>query len=861
MDQIEKTPRSARDTRAPYPSTPVRQYSFTDNSVNNPTSQQPGNNLDSEYDRSNASTQQVITWASVALNTDGTLRDQIVGQNNLVSGLFDDVSQDAIEAVQPLVDQATAASSAALASSQTAQAAATASDTSSTRAQGAASNAQTSANAAAASASTAQNYAATAQDAEAKAANSANDAAGDAAVGYDYSVLTQAWAEHMPDPIPPNILAVMGITGDHWSSRWWANKAEASFGAMTSLYLGALPAPPTSTASGAPIGTGAIYYDTTLQQTFVWDGTEWVPIWVPGKSLTVSLAYLATAGQITIVLTQTDLNGQNYALNQTTPEPIEVYLNGVRLLAGAGGDFTINSVTSTLTLTRPMLAGTVISVDVLAPIGQPVTGRVTTTMLLSFDIDPATGNPGQIDGTRTVFPLARASDRSLVGVGNAAELMVSLDGVPQQPGVDYNVNGSQITFGQALAPDGRNWAMWFAPGQDTTTGPYLPIAGGTMSGPLLLNADPATALGAATRQYVDAHFLPLTGGTVTGVVHFTPPALSGTATASAQYITSTAVGSGTNGPATGQFGLTIDHQKVGWSGGSAAVGEIDGLNINVRQGGAGSDCGGILVNAQNMGTGFLAAHEYAVSSLNTSFFLTRYVDSQEAVIDGIGGHAYGHVYAATVGTFDTGILIQSLPLQSASFTGAISGTTLTASAVSGSIGPAMVVGGTGVAANTTIVAQLTGGTGGAGTYSVNNSQTVASEAMTATYQASWTNFFQGNQNGVNNISIKGNGDIITNGVLHTTNVYLRSDTAAGINWDAATGGIQFNISGNAGEILGSGGLTIFGIKVVGTRVTGWGAATGGSRAAFAAGTATLPQTAAALAQLIADLTAHGLIGA
>jgi hypothetical protein len=33
----------------------------------------------------------------------------------------------------------------------------------------------------------------------------------------------------------------------------------------------------------------------------------------------------------------------------------------------------------------------------------------------------------------------------------------------------------------------------------------LPLAGGTLTGPLILAADPATALGAATKQYVDAH--------------------------------------------------------------------------------------------------------------------------------------------------------------------------------------------------------------------------------------------------------------------------------------------------------------------------------------------------------------------
>jgi hypothetical protein len=43
----------------------------------------------------------------------------------------------------------------------------------------------------------------------------------------------------------------------------------------------------------------------------------------------------------------------------------------------------------------------------------------------------------------------------------------------------------------------------------------LPLAGGTLTGPLLLAADPAAALGAATKQYADTK-LALAGGTMTG---------------------------------------------------------------------------------------------------------------------------------------------------------------------------------------------------------------------------------------------------------------------------------------------------------------------------------------------------------
>lgn len=71
------------------------------------------------------------------------------------------------------------------------------------------------------------------------------------------------------------------------------------------------------------------------------------------------------------------------------------------------------------------------------------------------------------------------------------------------------------------------------------------------------------------------------------------------------------------------------------------------------------------------------------------------------------------------------------PLGAVSFTGAIAGTTLTAIAVPvGTLGVGSMVTGAGVAANTHITALGTG-TGGPGTYTVNNTQTVASEAMSS----------------------------------------------------------------------------------------------------------------------------------
>lgn len=72
-------------------------------------------------------------------------------------------------------------------------------------------------------------------------------------------------------------------------------------------------------------------------------------------------------------------------------------------------------------------------------------------------------------------------------------------------------------------------------------------------------------------------------------------------------------------------------------------------------------------------------------------------------------------------------------LNSASVTGVISGTTLTVSAVgSGTLYVGSTVTGTGITANTYIMAQVSGTTGGVGVYTVNNSMTFASGTITTT---------------------------------------------------------------------------------------------------------------------------------
>lgn len=138
-----------------------------------------------------------------------------------------------------------------------------------------------------------------------------------------------------------------------------------------------------------------------------------------------------------------------------------------------------------------------------------------------------------------------------------------------------------------------------------------------------------------------------------------PVALNGTTYESAATVTANALGSGVDGPETAQTGVTINMSKDNWWTGGM-IGEVDGLNILLRQNGPNSDASGILVNVQNQGKGFLSATEFASTIVDpVSNTLTYGIDVQEGVLDRKTGDYIGAVYTADYGALSTGVLIQN----------------------------------------------------------------------------------------------------------------------------------------------------------------------------------------------------------
>lgn len=138
-----------------------------------------------------------------------------------------------------------------------------------------------------------------------------------------------------------------------------------------------------------------------------------------------------------------------------------------------------------------------------------------------------------------------------------------------------------------------------------------------------------------------------------------PVALNGTTYESAATVIANALGSGVDGPQTAQTGLTVNISKDNWWTGGM-IGEIDGLNVMLRQNGPGSDASGILINVQNQGHGFLSATEFSSTIVDpVSNTLTHGIDVQEGVLDKKTGDYIGAVYTADFGALSTGVLIQN----------------------------------------------------------------------------------------------------------------------------------------------------------------------------------------------------------
>lgn len=118
---------------------------------------------------------------------------------------------------------------------------------------------------------------------------------------------------------------------------------------------------------------------------------------------------------------------------------------------------------------------------------------------------------------------------------------------------------------------------------------------------------------------------------------------------SAHTIEYNAKGSGANGPTNADYGLTVSALKKNFST-TSVVGELDALNIVVRQGGATSDSCAMLANVATYGTGFMGIIEGQTSIINGVGTVLQQIQSQMGICDNVNNNYVGFFANANKGT-------------------------------------------------------------------------------------------------------------------------------------------------------------------------------------------------------------------
>ncbi len=414
-----------------------RAFSFSDWTQHHPREPPPGDMLDASFDAQNQRIFELEATVSRLLRSDGALRNEIVSFDSFqpeVLGFFEqkleEMTKEVVRRVLDLYE-----------STETAQKRAVLAEI---EAKSASSVALVAGDRALAAKNTAfiqlqllnVRLDETEQLLE-KAAETRTDFDDAAAEAEAWALSSALWAEHMPDTLPDNAVKIMDITGDHWSSRWWAHQARL---------------------------IGDEIRDVMLN---------------PQRAGMLTLWYRAVAGQTVFPLTTPALDGRTFVLDDEYPEQLDVSVNGIRIMpkpvSAADGDWVVDETTSVVTLLRPLRAGDMVSIDVLVPVEKLSPGTVKAWSLV-----PLTG----MNGVLNVFPLWAKDGSKVVDVQRTEELLVSLDGVVQEPISSYTAAGAVITFTTAPGADSRIFITWFetaggggvvVPAEDEVTGGHITI--------------------------------------------------------------------------------------------------------------------------------------------------------------------------------------------------------------------------------------------------------------------------------------------------------------------------------------------------------------------------------------------------
>lgn len=179
----------------------------------------------------------------------------------------------------------------------------------------------------------------------------------------DEAAASEAAAQASEDAAAVSQSAAFSSASDASNS---ADKAESNYESLRVRFLGPKVSAPAVDDDGNTLLDGAVYYDTTLNRTFVRFNSVWKEMATPLTVASTRLQYTATAGQ-------TVFNVNYY------PGEIDVFLNGIKLFVGT--DFTATTGTS-ITLASGAAAGD--SVDLVGFQSMEVADTMTALEIQNY---------------------------------------------------------------------------------------------------------------------------------------------------------------------------------------------------------------------------------------------------------------------------------------------------------------------------------------------------------------------------------------------------------------------------------------------------------------------------------------------
>lgn len=205
-----------------------------------------------------------------------------------------------------------------------------------------------------------------------------------------------------------------------------ATNAANSYDAFDDRYLGSKTSDPTLDNDGNALLTGALYWNSAVNEMRVYTGSVWLQAYLPASGY-LALSGGTMTGTITFAGGQTfpgtgdvTLNGSQTLTNKTLTAPV---LTNVTILAsttatqdgvvingraGGTGSFRVTITPDTLTasraLTLPDNSGTILTTGAVVTIAQGGTGQTTANAALNALLPTQTSNSGRYlttDGTNT----------------------------------------------------------------------------------------------------------------------------------------------------------------------------------------------------------------------------------------------------------------------------------------------------------------------------------------------------------------------------------------------------------------------------------------------------------------------------